>query len=191
MIRSFADDRTRRVFVRERVPAFSPRSQRAAWKKLAILHGAGSLADLSEPPGNRLEELSGRREGQYCIRINDECASASRGEKGMHSTSRSRTFIKEAAMAPRKMAPVHPGEILMGEFLEPMEIQQYRLSKDIGVPPRRINEIVYGKRGISPDTALRLSRHSGLSEMIWSNPQPHYDLEVKRDRLGDRLEKEV
>ena len=94
-------------------------------------------------------------------------------------------------MAPRKLAPVHPGEILMEEFLEPMEISQYRLSKDIGVPPRRINEIVHGKRAISPDTALRLSRYFGMSETFWSNLQAHYDLEVERDRLGDRLEKEV
>jgi len=94
-------------------------------------------------------------------------------------------------MAPKKMAPVHPGEILMEEFLEPMQISQYRLSKDIGVPPRRINEIVHGKRAISPDTALRLSRFFGMGETFWSNLQAHYDLEVERDRLGDRLEKEV
>ena len=79
----------------------------------------------------------------------------------------------------------------MEEFLAPMEISQYRLSKDIGVPPRRINEIVHGKRAISPDTALRLSRFFGMSEPFWSNLQAHYDLEVERDRLGNRLEKEV
>jgi addiction module HigA family antidote len=89
------------------------------------------------------------------------------------------------------MAPVHPGEILMEEFLEPMGISQYRLSKDIGVPPRRINEIVHGKRAISPDTALRLARFFGMTETFWSSLQAHYDLEVQRDALGDRLEKEV
>jgi addiction module HigA family antidote len=94
-------------------------------------------------------------------------------------------------MAARKMAPVHPGEILMEEFLEPLGISQYRLSKDIGVPPRRINEIVHGKRAISPDTALRLARHFGMTETFWSNLQVHYDLEVERDRLGSRLEREV
>ena len=94
-------------------------------------------------------------------------------------------------MAARKMAPVHPGEILMEEFLEPMGISQYRLSKDIGVPPRRINEIVHGKRSISPDTALRLARYFGLTETFWSHLQAHYDLEVQRDLLGDRLKKEV
>ena len=94
-------------------------------------------------------------------------------------------------MAARKMAPVHPGEILKEEFLEPMGISQYRLSKDIGVPPRRINEIVHGKRAISPDTALRLARYFGMTETFWSNLQAHYDLEVQRDLLGDQLEKEV
>jgi antitoxin HigA-1 len=94
-------------------------------------------------------------------------------------------------MAARKMAPVHPGEILMEEFLEPMGISQYRLSKDIGVPPRRINEIVHGKRAISADTALRLARYFGMSETFWSNLQVHYDLEVQRDLLGRRLEREV
>jgi addiction module HigA family antidote len=94
-------------------------------------------------------------------------------------------------MAAQKMAPVHPGEILMEEFLEPLGISQYRLSKDMGVTPRRINEIVHSKRAISPDTALRLARHFGTTETFWSNLQVHYDLEVERDRLGSRLEKEV
>ena len=94
-------------------------------------------------------------------------------------------------MAAKKMAPVYPGEILMEEFLEPLGISQYRLSKDIGVVPRRVNEIVHGKRAISPDTALRLARYFGMTETFWSNLQVHYDLQVERDRLGGRLEKEV
>ncbi len=94
-------------------------------------------------------------------------------------------------MAGRKMTPVHPGEILMEEFLEPMGISQYRLSKDIRVPPRRINQIIHDKRAISPDTALRLARYFGMTETFWSNLQVHYDLEVQKDRLGKRLEKEV
>jgi len=84
-----------------------------------------------------------------------------------------------------------PGEILLEEFLEPMGISQYRLAKDINVPPRRINEIVHGKRAVSPDTALRLSRYFGLSERFWMNLQMGYDLEIEKDRLQDRLEKEV
>lgn len=90
-----------------------------------------------------------------------------------------------------KLAPIHPGEILLEEFLEPMGISQYRLANDISVPPRRINEIVLGKRSITPDTALRLSRYFGLSERFWMNLQTRYDIEVEKDRLEDRLEKEV
>jgi len=94
-------------------------------------------------------------------------------------------------MPAKKLTPIHPGEVLLGEFLVPMEISQYRLAKDISVPPRRINEIVHGKRGVSADTALRLSRYFGTSERFWLNLQTGYDLEVERDRLGDRLEEEV
>ena len=89
------------------------------------------------------------------------------------------------------MAPIHPGEILMKEFLEPMDITQYRLAKDIGVVPRRINEIVHGKRSITADTALRLSRYFGTSETFWMNLQTRYDMELQKDFLGDKLEKEV
>jgi addiction module HigA family antidote len=89
------------------------------------------------------------------------------------------------------LAPIHPGEILLEEFLEPMNISQYRLAKDIGVPPRRINEIVQGKRAVSVDTALRLSRYFGLSERFWLNLQTRYDVEVEKDKLNGRLEQEV
>jgi len=89
------------------------------------------------------------------------------------------------------LPPIHPGVILLEEFLQPLGISQYRLAKDIGVPPRRINEIVLGKRAISPDTALRLSRYFGMSERFWMNLQARYDLEVEKDRLRDRLEREV
>lgn len=94
-------------------------------------------------------------------------------------------------MSEQFIPPIHPGEILLEEFLKPMDISQYRLAKDIGVPARRINEIVQGKRSISPDTALRLSRFFGLSERFWINLQSRYDLEVEKDRLHDRLEREV
>lgn len=92
---------------------------------------------------------------------------------------------------PQKLPPIHPGEILLEEFLEPMGISQYKLAKDISVPPRRINEIVLGKRAITPDTALRLSRYFGLSERFWINLQTRYDIEVEKDRLQNRLEREV
>ena len=91
----------------------------------------------------------------------------------------------------QKLSPIHPGEILLEEFLKPMGLSQYRLAKEISVSPRRINEIVHGTRAITPNTALRLSRYFGLSERFWMNLQTRYDLEVEKDRLQDRLEKEV
>ena len=94
-------------------------------------------------------------------------------------------------MSEKKLPPIHPGEILMEEFLKPMGLSQYRLAKDISVPARRINEIVHGKRSISPNTALRLSRYFGMSERFWMNLQARYDLEIEKDRLEGRLEEEV
>ena len=94
-------------------------------------------------------------------------------------------------MSNLKFTPVHPGEILLEEFLKPMGISQYRLAKDINVHPRRINEIVHGQRAISADTALRLSRYFGLSERFWLNLQARYDLELQKHKLSGRLEKEV
>ena len=94
-------------------------------------------------------------------------------------------------MARKKSPPLHPGEILQCEFLKPLGISQYRLAKEINVPPRRINEIVNGTRSITANTALRLARYFGTSERFWLNLQAHYELEKERDRLGNSLQKEV
>ena len=94
-------------------------------------------------------------------------------------------------MKQKKLPPIHPGEILKEEFLDPMGISQYRLAKDISVPPRRINEIVHGKRSITADTALRLGRFFTMSPQFWLNLQTRYDLEVTEDQLDNRLDKEV
>ena len=94
-------------------------------------------------------------------------------------------------MKEKKLPPIHPGEILIEEFLKPMGISQYRLAKDTSVPPRCINEIVHGKRAITADTALRLGRFFKMSPQFWLNLQTRYDLEVTEDLLADRLVKEV
>lgn len=94
-------------------------------------------------------------------------------------------------MRSKKMSPIHPGEILLEEFLKPMNISQYRISKDINVPARRINEIVQGKRGITANTALRLGHYFGMSPQFWINLQTHYDLEVESDKLANKLKREV
>jgi len=118
---------------------------------------------------------------------------ASLGKMVRHIQSRSQTIIDELelVMSTRQMDPIHPGEILLKEFLNPIDISQYRLAKDINVDPHRINEIVLGKRSIAADTALRLSRYFGLSERFWLNLQARYDLELQKDLLGDRLQQEV
>ncbi|MEN9558139.1 MAG: hypothetical protein RL141_508 [Candidatus Parcubacteria bacterium] len=94
-------------------------------------------------------------------------------------------------MPSTKILPIHPGEILQEEFLTPLQVSQYRLATDIGVPPRRINEIVHGVRGVSADTALRLEKYFGASAAFWMNLQARYELEVQRDHLGSRLEREI
>lgn len=90
-----------------------------------------------------------------------------------------------------RLSPVHPGEVLLEDFLKPMELSQNRLALSIGVHPRRINEIVLGKRGISADTALRLAKFFGTSPDIWLGLQKDYELDVAMDELGDRIEREV
>ena len=94
-------------------------------------------------------------------------------------------------MRTKRMAPIHPGEILMEEFLKPFGISQYRLAKEIHVPARRINEIVLEKRGISADTALRLGRYFSTTAQLWINLQARYDLEVARDVMSEKLESEI
>ncbi len=91
----------------------------------------------------------------------------------------------------KKIKPIHPGEILMEEFLNPLSVSQYRLSKDIGVAPRRINEIVHGVRAVTADTALRLGKYFKVSPLFWLNLQSHYNLEVEKEMLSGVLEKKV
>jgi antitoxin HigA-1 len=94
-------------------------------------------------------------------------------------------------MGKKELHPVHPGEVLLEEFLKPMDLSQNRLALDIGVPPRRINEIVLGKRSITADTALRLARYFGNSPQFWLGLQRDYDLDIAAEALGERLEREV
>jgi addiction module HigA family antidote len=91
----------------------------------------------------------------------------------------------------KRIAPVHPGEILLEEFLKPLGVSQYRLAKSIGVPARRVNEIVLGRRAISADTALRFGMYFRTSPQLWLNLQSRHDLEVEKERLGSTLEKQV
>lgn len=94
-------------------------------------------------------------------------------------------------MANKKLNPVHPGEVLFDKFLKPMEISQNRLARDIGVSPRRVNEIVLGKRSVTADTAIRFARHFDMNEEFWMNLQSRYELDLAKEKIGKRLKKEV
>jgi addiction module HigA family antidote len=109
----------------------------------------------------------------------------------MHIKLRSWITTKGVAMTENKLLPIHPGEVLLEEFLKPMNMSQSRLALDIGVHPRRINEIVLRKRSITADTALRLARYFGNSPQFWMGLQTSYDLDVAEDALGNRLDREI
>lgn len=94
-------------------------------------------------------------------------------------------------MTKRDFPPIHPGKILFEDFIKPMRISQYHLARSIGVPPRRINEIVHGRRGVTADTALRLGRFFGMEAQFWMNLQARYDLETAREALAHKLDREV
>lgn len=120
------------------------------------------------------------------VPLGEIAVSAEWREPFFNRTSKS-IRIEEGETRLAGLESIHPGEILAEEFLEPLGVSQYRLAMAIGVPPRRINEIVHGKRRISADTALRLARYFGTSDRFWMNLQNRYDLEIERDRLGSDL----
>lgn len=165
--------------------------QRQALRKLIMIDASESLEDLRLPPGNHFERLSGDRRGQYSIRINQQWRFCCRWSQGDAHDVEIVDDHEESDMGSRKLQPIHPGEVLLEEFLRPLGVSQYRLAKDIKVSPRRINEIVHGKRSITADTALRLARFFGTSERFWMNLQVRHDLEVEKDRLAGVLEHEV
>lgn len=182
MIRSFADKSAEQIWRGQYVKGVDRNVQRAALRKLEVVDAAKVLADLRVPPGNRLEKLIGDRRGQHSIRVNAQwriCFVWRDGEQKM-SSSLTTTELDE-------IEPIHPGEILMEDFIEGFAITQNRLAVSIGVPPRRINEIVHGKRGITADTAVRLARYFGTSEQFWMNLQSNYELRLKRRDLEKQL----
>ena len=191
MIKSFRDKESEKIFDRQLSGKLPQNIQRVARKKLVILDAAIELNDLRIPPGNRLEALKGDRKGQHSIRINDQWRVCFIWSDGDAYEVEITDYHLENHMKNKKLPPIHPGEILKEEFLEPMGISQYRVAKDISVPPRRINEIVHGKRAITADTALRLGRFFNMSPQFWLNLQTRYDLEVTEDQLHNRLENEV
>jgi addiction module HigA family antidote len=208
VIKSFADRRTVAFFENARVKGMSGELCRAARAKLLILDEAADLRDLRAVPGNRPEVLRGNRKGQHSIRINRQfrvCfywrdgdayeveVTITTSEENTMSIPRGtavdyRDLIDEDA-APG--APIHPGEILRSEFLDPLGLSANALGIAISVPRNRITEILRAERAVTADTALRLGRYFGMSPKIWTDLQSTYDLETARARLGSRLDSEV
>ncbi len=187
MIRSFTCPDTEALYGRQRVKRFV-NIESVARRKLRQLDIAARLSDLRVPPGNRLEALKGDRSGQHSIRINNQWRVCFRWtDSGVDHVEI--VDYHRRSMSMRKLPPVIPGEILLEEFLKPMGITQYRLAKEIGVPPQRIGEIVSGNRAITADTDLRLCRFLGLSNGYWLRAQAAHDMEVAQDALAKTLAK--
>ena len=186
MILDFADKETESVWHGERSRRLPGSIQDIARRKLRMLNNAQTLEYLRIPSANRLEALKGGRKGQHCIRINDQADLLQMERRQLQRSRDCRLpLTEECVMA--KLKNIHPGEILLEEFLLPMGVSQNALARAISVPPRRINEIVLGKRGITADTALRLSRAFGNSEGFWMGLQADYDLEETRKRIDSAL----
>jgi antitoxin HigA-1 len=173
MIQGFANSEAELIWSGRRSRKLPADIQNVALRKLRLLNQARVLGDLRVPPGNRLEALRADRQGQHSIRINDQWR-IRRMSKSSTTTSRSGLLLNP-----------HPGEILLEEFLKPMGLSQNALARAVHVAPRRINEIVLGKRDITADTDLRLARYFGLSEGFFLGLQMGYDL-MQRRREIDR-----
>jgi len=210
VIKSFADKRTAALFAGYRVRELHNQIQRRTRAKLLAVDAAKQLEDLRVPPGNRLEALHGDRRGQHSIRINDQwriCFEWREGaawnvevvdyHKGMKDMSIKREDVDTGridfadVITGKKLPPIHPGEILRDEFLDPMKISVYTLAQAIKVPRSRVNDIVLGRRGITADTAFRLARYFGTTPEFWINLQARYDLDVAERTLRRRIEREV
>jgi len=182
MIQGFADEETALIWSGRRSRRLPFDMQATALRKLRLLNQARALSDLRVPPGNRLEALKGERAGQYSIRVNDQRRICF-GAKEVQLMSKSSTTT-DVEWLPNPT----PGEILLEEFLRPMSLSQTALAVAVRVPPRRINEIVLGKRAVTADTDLRLTRYFGLTPGFFLGLQADHDLMARRRELGADLE---
>src|SRR5580692_10616248 len=181
MIQGFADSEAELIWSGRRSRKLPTDIQNVALRKLRLLNQARILTDLRVPPGNRLEALKADRQGQHSIRINDQWRYVLFGMKEDRRMSRSSTTTSRSGL----LQNPHPGEILLEEFLKPMGLSQNALARAVHVAPRRINEIVLGKRDITADTDLRLACYFGLSEGFFLGLQMDFDL-MQRRREIDR-----
>jgi len=181
MIESFADSETELIWSGRRSRKLAPDIQNVAPRKLRLLNQARVLGELRVPPGNRLEALKADRQGNTRSASMTSGGYASSGKKEDRRMSKSSTTTSRGGL----LRNPHPGEILLEEFLKPMDLSQNALARAVHVAPRRINEIVLGKRDVTADTDLRLARYFGLSEGFFLGLQMDYDL-MQRRREIDR-----
>lgn len=179
MIQSFADPETKLIWTGRRSRKLPSDIQAVALRKLRLLNQTRVLGDLRVPPGNRLEALKADRSGQHSIRINDQWRICFVWLKEDRHLSKSSTITAKGTLLPNP----HPGDILLEEFLKPMGLSQNALARAVHVAPRRINEIVLGKRDVTADTDLRLARYFGLSEGFFLGLQTDYDLMQRRRQI--------
>jgi addiction module HigA family antidote len=193
MIRSFKNSETERIFQAEYVSRLSGNIQKTAYRRLLSLNAAVSLNDLSALPGNRVEKLKGARAGQYSIRINDQWRVCFEWIDNNAENVEIVDYHKYTGirLMTEKIPPVHPGEILLEDYLIPSGINQHQLALAMRVPANRISEIVKGKRSITAETALRLGRAIGTSPEFWLNLQAQYDLQVAQETFATRINQEV
>ena len=183
MIQSFADAETRLIWSGRQSRRLPPDIQPVALRKLRLLNQARVLNDLRVPPGNRLEALKADRQGQHSQGSTIAGGSVLSGTREDQLVSKSSITTAKAALLPNP----HPGEILLEDFLKPLELSQNALARAVHVPPRRINEVVLGKRDVTADTDLRLARYFGLSEGFFLGLQMDYDLMQRRREIDSDL----
>lgn len=183
MIQNFADRETQLIWSGVRSRKLPSDIQAVALRKLRLLNQARVVEDLRIPPGNRLEALKGNLAGRHSIRINDQWRICFVCWKEAQEMSKSSITMTNKNWLPNP----HPGEILLEEFLKPLALSQNGLARAVHVPPRRINEIVLGKRDVTADTDLRLARYFGISEGYFLGLQSDFDLLQKRREIDGDL----
>jgi len=190
VIKSFKCSDTERIFKRIFVRKWARDLQERAFAKLNALDAAVNLSDLRLPPSNHLEALKGNRKGQRSIRINDQWRICFEWREGNAEKVEIIDYHSGVSMAKRRISPVHPGFYLK-ELLEELALSQYKLAREIGIPPMRISHLVNGARPITAELALRLGRYFSQDPRYWLNLQNRYDMDIVEDELGKRVAREV
>jgi addiction module HigA family antidote len=187
MIRGFRDRVAETVFRGESPKGFPPDLVKIARRKLGYLDAALDLRDLRQPPGNHLEALKGDRQGQHSIRINEPVSNLLPVDTARPERRRSDGLPLGDTAMPKKLPPLHPGEVLREEFLVPLGVSAGTLAKAMAVPRTRVERIASESIGITADTALRLGKALGTSAQLWLNLQNRFDVETAERAIGKEL----